>query len=40
MMKATMAALTTARITRNKPICLAAVTISLPITMPSICARV
>ncbi len=40
MMKATMAALTTARMTRNMPIWRAEVAISLPTRMPSIWARV
>ena len=40
MMKATMAALTMARITKNMAICLAAVAISFSIKMLCICTRV
>ena len=40
MMKATMAALTTARMARNMPIWRAEVAMSLPTRMSSICARV
>ena len=39
-MKATIAALTTAKIAKNMPICLAEVAISLLIKISSICTRV
>src|SRR4030067_1023361 len=40
MINATMAALTMVRITRNRPICCAAVAINLAIKISSICARI